>query len=71
MMYIVRARRKTEGKSFYVTVEPRSDCLSNQFPLGFAWTEALAEAVRFTTSWHAEAIVKALPCGGLVLAVKS
>lgn len=65
MLYIVESR-----KGNYVTVEPRVEVRENEYPIGFAWTEAKAEAVRFSTRWHAEAIVRALPCGGRIIEVK-
>ncbi len=74
MMYVVRGA-KDEGRYVYVTVEPvlvmEPEIDPNQFPVTFAWTHALGEAVRFSTCWHAAAIVNALPGGGTIIRVKS
>lgn len=74
-MYIVRSLRKDEGKYVYATIEPvlvmEPEIDPNQYPVTFAWTHARAEAARFSTIWHAEAIVRALPGGGKVLKVCS
>ena len=72
-MYIVKKGRGKE--SVYVTVEPTlvmelfTD--PNQYPVCFAWTYSKAEAVRFTTQWHANAVAEALPGEGTVLEVST
>jgi len=64
-MYFVR--KHNGERDIYVTVEPVSDMADNsQYPVCFAWAYAKAEAVRFATRWHAQAIADAIPGKGTV-----
>lgn len=45
----------------YATIEPieePGDDRARRFPVGFAWTEAEHEAVRFTSKYHAHAVAE-------------
>lgn len=66
-LFIVRHR------DVYVSVEPSADA-DAKFCIDFAWTNVKAEAVRFSTHWHARAVAKALRAEGMsacVIEVKS
>lgn len=70
MSYVVKKYNGQED--VYVSIEPVLDKLApNQYPVCFAWVTAQAEAVRFSTKWHAEAVAKALPGKGVVVEAES
>jgi hypothetical protein len=59
-MYILKCKRMKT----YVTIAPilhPGNPNEESFPVGFAWTDEKAEAVRFTTSYHARAVARAIP----------
>lgn len=66
-MYIVKTSGL--GDDVYITVEPIAGSAENEYPVSFAWTYNKAEAVRFTTKYHAHAVAKKLPGRGTVVRV--
>ncbi len=61
MMWIVKLR---SVEPVYVSLEPTLQPEVDDFCITFAWTYSKSEAVRFTTSWHAKAVVGALRRSG-------